>query len=146
MHAESSSVSWAMVAQLLGPGDPGRSSAQELRRRLMRGRRFGWSIAWAAFGERFSRGLGHQSLDPDRLPTFGNNSLQRIPMLEQVRGRFEIPSTQRARAATILRKRWPQKTRKVTKRFSCVFVLFVAILLLSRASPETSVHASRFSS
>ena len=24
MHAESSSVSWAMVAQLLGPGDPGR--------------------------------------------------------------------------------------------------------------------------
>ncbi len=25
MHAESSSVSWAMVAQLLGPGDPGRS-------------------------------------------------------------------------------------------------------------------------
>jgi hypothetical protein len=25
MHAESSSVSWAMVAQPLGPGDPGRS-------------------------------------------------------------------------------------------------------------------------
>ena len=42
MHAESSSVSWAVVAQPLGPGDPGRSSDQELR-----GRCFSWSVSWA---------------------------------------------------------------------------------------------------
>lgn len=32
-------------AQLTGPGDVGRSSGQELLRRLMRGRRFSWSVS-----------------------------------------------------------------------------------------------------
>ena len=50
---------WAVVALPFVPADVRRSSGQELRGRLMRGRRFDWSIACAgkiqSFGRRISR-------------------------------------------------------------------------------------------
>jgi hypothetical protein len=84
------------------PRDFGRSSGQELRRRLMRRRltrsTIGWPIAWADKNQSFcrlvSRGWGHQFHDPDRLPTLREQLAATKLMLEWRAVNFE---TQRNR-------------------------------------------------
>ena len=61
MNAEWPTARLQIEDQPRPPGYRKRSSGQELRGRLMRGRRFDWSIACAgtiqSFGRRISRGL-----------------------------------------------------------------------------------------